>query len=116
MESIGGKMKFDLSGTINDMQGNPLKVPKGEGSEPLLVKFVIVEALLHVQPPSQMEPKEPLTCTKSLERYMLAQDIYKSNGSIDLDTDQISEIKALVRERWRDVLISGQVYKLLEGA
>ena len=98
-------MLIDFTAGIKKITG---EVIKNENKE-LTLRDVCASGLL-----ADLEEEKNLSGDEKLNRYILADRIYKSTEPIELKAEEIAKIKTLVGKS-HITLVVGQVYQLLEG-
>jgi hypothetical protein len=104
-------MKFDVTRTINDLKGNPVK----EQDKEVTLRDVCMSALL------QELPRAPGTPVPSLDdrkkRWALCMKMQKSEDEkepiVELESDEIQFLKSVINDI-HSVLICGRANELLE--
>ena len=98
-------MKIDFTKVFTDFAGN--EIPNGDSGKPIDLKGVCVGALLQ-------QTSEKIGGLAKAKCYDLALKINQAEKPIDLDSEEIVAIKALI-DKFQPPMIVGQAFKLLEG-
>lgn len=101
-------MKLDFSKKMVDLDGKTIK-EKVQGKEKLqdvLMKDVVVTALM------QGEPNEKIDGDGKNKRFLLATDIHKSKGPMEIDLDDAVMIKKICGALYLPLYV-GQVYAFI---
>jgi hypothetical protein len=79
--------------------------------------FICIEAILTPPPlerPAGASPADGLPQQDIKARWTLADRIEKAKGTLDLEKDEVKELKESVCRRFKDILIAGQALDMLE--
>ena len=105
-------MKIDFNQELKTIEGETLMRARRKGTEieeiPATLKWAAVEALLTVDPKSQLVGEE------KARRYDLALSVQEATAPLDLSIDDLSFIKKLCDTHFPPLIV-GQTRKALEG-
>lgn len=104
-------MKIDFDAVVRDIYGETMKRPGRKAGDPEIdatLAYPCVEALM-----GTFEDERNLSGNEKAERYAMAGKIV-GGGIVDLKTDDITKLKALVAKAYPTMIV-GAVWDLLEG-
>lgn len=101
-------MRIDFTRELRMLDGSPLRWAQGR-DEAATLGMVCIEALLAIT----SEDQRTLSPARSVERYLLAQQMHANGAAIDLASEQIVELKRLIAQHFPPA-ISGQACLMLE--
>jgi hypothetical protein len=99
-------VKIDVKQVIRDLQGEPLKNPKGEDTT---LRWAFTEALL-----ASSQGDENLSGEEKYNRYKLAKKVNASD-EVELSVEEAAQIKKLLPKGFTPVLV-GPVFDMIEAA
>jgi hypothetical protein len=101
---------IDVAETVTRIDGEDMmqEAMNGKGEEPLTLRSVLINALLH--PSNEDEKTKGET---KLARWELAKSLYASPGPVAIANSDISMLKSLVNKVFTSLVV-GQVYEMLD--
>jgi hypothetical protein len=129
-------MKINVNQKITDLEGNPIPgnkkklkqngnpiyhkdaegdwiIDENNNKIPVMQSMTLKEAIINALL-AGFQDEANIPGTKKLERFMLAEKINKADSTLELITEEIVEIKAVVGKMYFPLII-GKVYGLLEN-
>jgi len=97
-------MQINPEQVFQTLDGKHIEDPQNK--KPLTLKDICVSALLG-------NYDEKIDGTEKVKRYMLATEIYKAKGNIDLSAEDISLLKKLIAIAF-STLVTGQAWEILD--
>lgn len=102
-------MEVNVNFVFKTLDGKPIEEnPNVKDSKKFTLKMACTNALLGNYP-----DEKNINGTEKARRYALAIDIHKSNGKVDLESEDITLIKELIA-KVGSPLIVGQAYAILD--
>jgi hypothetical protein len=104
-------MKVNFNQVLKDLEGKTLTEPVNEDgqivSKEIYFKDVVLGILLNGK-------IEGVSAKEKMERYILAQKIFRAQTYLDVSVEQVALIKKLIGDNFNPLVV-GQCFEILEG-